>query len=100
MSRSADDPNTAIQKIKPSVGHIENQKNLVQEMKQQLSACFFFARARCLSAGLRSCGSPCGLVGNRTHRQSVSAVKNDALPTEPRGPVLSTCDLNNKKLEL
>ena len=41
MSRSADDPNTAIQKIKPSVGHIENQKNLVQEMKQQLSACFF-----------------------------------------------------------
>jgi len=42
MSRSADDPNTAKQKIKPSVGHLKIKKIGARDETAVLSACFFF----------------------------------------------------------
>ena len=45
----------------------------------------FFVRARCLSAGLRSWVLLADQRGIEPHRQSVSDVKNAAIPTEPRG---------------
>ena len=50
----------------------------------------FFVRARCLSAGLRSWVLLADQRESNHHRQSVSDVKNAAIPTEPRGRLQHT----------